>query len=51
MELEILLDYVASLSEEEKTKVLDEEFQRQRTLVNAICDAKRVRAQGGNMYA
>lgn len=41
MELLMLLDLVSGLNEEEKEKVLNEEYQRQHKFVNALCDVKR----------
>jgi len=51
MELEILLDYVASLSEEEKEKVLDEEYRRQRAITDMMCELNHAKAQGGKKHA
>ena len=41
MDFLMLLDYFSSLSEEDKAKAMDEEFNRQRTIVDAMCDVKR----------
>jgi len=41
MELLMLLDLVSGLNEEEKEKVLNEEYERQNKFVNSLCDVKR----------
>ena len=50
MELLILLNYVASLPEEEKAKVLDEEFHHQKAITDMMCELMHAKAQGGNMH-
>lgn len=43
MEILMLLDLISGLNEEQKEKVLAEEYERQNKYVNALCEVKRER--------
>lgn len=41
MEILLLLDFLGTMTEEEKEKAIDEEFRRQKSYVDALCNLKR----------
>ena len=48
MDLINLLDFVSGLDEREKEQVLTEEYNRQRAIINSLCETKRVREEDNN---
>ena len=41
MELEIFLELVATLPEDKKEEVMEEEYRRQRAMTDALCEMRR----------
>lgn len=49
MDLLNLLEFISGLDEQEKEEALNEEYHRQRTIIDSLCECKRIKEAQANV--